>query len=361
MNLIPTQQGQQTSDRIRRAGVQALRDTFHWRSLSIATIAVVVVALVIGVMGLTGIIDVRFMLTRWPEFFVPFVDSPLYLSLVLTTIPFLIGFVVAVPMGLLRAYRSSLNRGRGGEVLTLARAKELFGTPRAVMRVVGRRLGRAILLPLYGFVTGYVEGIRGTPFFVQMWLVYFVIINNLPRQARLFELVGIVALALNTIGYQAEVFRAGFQSVGQGQIEAAKSVGMHGRTVFLHITLPQSLRLVTLPLGNEWIGLLKASAIVSIIGVNELQHFANDIGSGHPVEAFVMVSVMYLVVIVPLSRVITYLERVRRIPGLGTPTPTTAERMFGVRRRSGAPAAQVGTLTRVRLAWKGRDRLRDPA
>ena len=101
--------------------------------------------------------------------------------------------------------------------------------------------------------------------------------------------------------------------------------------------------------------------IVSIIGVNELQHFANDIGSGHPVEAFVMVSVMYLVVIVPLSRVITYLERVRRIPGLGTPTPTTAERMFGVRRRSGAPAAQVGTLTRLRLAWKGRDRLRDPA
>jgi ABC-type amino acid transport system permease subunit len=297
------------------------------------------------------------MLTRWPEFFVPFIDSPLYLSLVLTTIPFVIGFIVAVPMGLLRAYRSSLNRKEGGEVLSLARARELFGTPRAVISVLGRRLGRAILLPLYGVVTGYVEGIRGTPFFVQMWLVYFVIINNLPRQTRLFELVGIVALALNTIGYQAEVFRAGFQSVGQGQIEAAKAVGMHGRTIFLHITLPQSLRLVTLPLGNEWIGLLKASAIVSIIGVNELQHFANDIASGHPIEAFVMVSVMYLAVIVPLSRLITYLERVRRIPGLGMPMPTTAQRLFGVRRRPRAPRGVDRDHGQVRLAWKERDRL----
>jgi len=358
---IPTGEGQQTSDRIRRAGVQALRDTFHWRSLSIGTIAVIVVALVIGVMGLTGIVDVGFMLTRWPEFFVPFVDSPLYLSLVLTTIPFVIGFVVAIPMGMLRAYRSSLTRMKGGEVLTFARTTELFGTPRAVIKVAGRRLGRAILLPLYGFVTGYVEGIRGTPFFVQMWLVYFVIINNVSRQARLFELVGIVALALNTIGYQAEVFRAGFQSVGQGQIEAAKAVGMRGRTIFLHVTLPQSLRLVTLPLGNEWIGLLKASAIVSIIGVNELQHFANDIGSGHPVEAFVMVSVMYLAVIVPLSRVITYMERVRRIPGLGTPMPTTAQRLFGVRRPPGARGAKVGTFARGRMAWKARDRVGGPA
>src|SRR5439155_8748511 len=141
-----------------------------------------------------------------------------------------------------------------------------------------RRLGRAILLPLYGFVTGYVEGIRGTPFFVQMWLVYFVIINNLPRQARLFELVGIVALAVNTIGYQAEVFRAGFQSVGQGQIEAAKSIGMRPTQIFVYITLPQSLRIILLPLANEWIGLFKASALLWYVAVRELMWAGNYLG-----------------------------------------------------------------------------------
>ena len=318
----------------------------HWRSIATAIIALIVVATVILLMNRAGLVDLQFMATRWPAFFVPFVDSPLYLSLVLTTIPFVIGFLIAMPMGMLRAYRASLTKRKPGEALTLARARELWGTPRAILRIVGGRVFRALLLPLYGLATGYTEGIRGTPFFVQMWLVYFFVINSFPRLPRLFEFVGILALTINTIGYQAEVFRAGFQSVGQGQIEAAKSVGMHGRTVFLHITLPQSLRLVTLPLANEWIGLLKASAIVSIIGVNELQHFGNDLASGHPIEAFVMVSVVYLAVIVPLSRVVTYLERVRRIPGLGTPTPTTAARLFGVRRPRWTDAGKTGVLPR---------------
>ncbi len=328
--------------------MQALRDALHWHSISIAIIALIVVAAVILVMAQVGLVDLQFMASRWPGFVVPFIDSPLYLSLFLTTVPFVVGFLIAIPMGMLRASRVSLTRKRTGEALAFGRARELWGTPRAVLRIIGGRIVRAVMLPLSGIATGYTEGIRGTPFFVQMWLVYFFVINNFPRQPRLFEFIGLLALTINTIGYQAEVFRAGFQSVGQGQIEAAKSVGMRGWSIFLHITLPQSLRLVTLPLANEWIGLLKASAIVSIIGVDEIQHFGNDVASGHPIEAFVMVSVMYLAVIIPLSRVVTYLERVRRIPGLGTPMPSAAGRLFGTRRPRRPLGDKAATLPRGR-------------
>src|SRR2546425_680659 len=144
----------------------------------------------------------------------------------------------------------------------------------------------------------------------------------------------VLALTLNTLGYQSEVFRAGFQSVNQAQIEAAKAVGMRPRQAFVHVTLPQGLRLITLPLVNEWVALFKASALLGLVAVPELNWAAGYLGSGsrgHPIEAFIMVSAVYLAIIIPLSKAVGYWERTRRIPGLGTPEPGRV-RTAGVRR-----------------------------
>src|SRR2546426_916025 len=144
----------------------------------------------------------------------------------------------------------------------------------------------------------------------------------------------VLALTLNTLGYQAEVFRAGFQSVSQTQIDGAKAIGMRPRQVFAHITLPQGTRLITLPLLNEWLSLFKASALLGIVAVSELNWAAGYLGNNrsHPIEAYIMVSAVYLAIIIPLGKAVGYWERRHRTPGLGTAEPTPAGR--GARPRS---------------------------
>jgi len=190
------------------------------------------------------------------------------------------------------------------------------------------------MMPLYGFVTGYVEAIRGTPVLVQIFLVANVATLTFQGIPNIPLIAGVVALTINTAGYQAEVFRAGFQSVGQTQIEAAKSIGMRPFQVFANVTLPQCLRLVTLPLVNEWIGLFKASALLGLVAVQELNWGAGYLGNNrsHPIEAFLMVSIFYLAIILPVTRAVNFIELKRRIPGLGA---TQTERQT---RRVPAPA-----------------------
>src|SRR2546430_295298 len=114
--------------------------------------------------------------------------------------PFVIGFFSAMLMALIRADRASLTRRKPGEALTFARARELWGTPRAFIRIVGGRVVRALLLPLYGLATGYKEGIRGTPFFVQMWLLPLFRFKSFPRPTRFCALMRIFFPTLYTNG-----------------------------------------------------------------------------------------------------------------------------------------------------------------
>ncbi len=255
------------------------------------------------------------------------------LSLTLTMSSFLLGFAIALPLGLVRAYSpGKLRRKRGQLVdeLSYARAKELYGRGKAIRVVGSRKIRKALLAPAYGVTTGYVEAIRGTPFLVQVFIVYYALIFAAPRLrflgVDLSIWAGLIALTINTAGYQAEVMRGGFQSVGQGQIEAARAMGLKGRQIFAHITLPQSLRLMILPLTNEWIALFKASTILSYITVVELYAWARNIALlGPAVEGFIMLTVYYLVVNVSLSRAITSIEERKRIPGLGTQGPVQAK------------------------------------
>ncbi len=236
-------------------------------------------------------------LVRVP-FTILFPAGPVMVSLASTMVAFVIGFALAIPMGMLRAFGPNLIR-RGG--------------PRSIA-----------IRPVYYFVTGYDEAMRGTPAFVQILLVSAVLQRVLSGSTPNIEFWGgTLALTINTIGYQSEVFRAGFQSVSQGQIEAAKSIGMTPFRTFRHITLPQGLRLIVLPLTNEWIGLFKASALLYYIAVQEAMWAAFHLSyiDAKPLEAFLAVSFYYLLIMVPLSKVITYVEKKKRIPGLGTVEP----------------------------------------
>jgi len=255
-------------------------------------------------MGALGYYSIPFIIQNLPQGF-----GPVQTSLEFTTYTFVIGLGLAMGLGLVRAHPPRRD-------------------PAASRK---RRRSQLSLLwrwPLYGFASGYVAAIRGTPFLVQLQIVYLIVIFTSPR----FEFAGwnaaywagFFALLINTTGYQTEAIRGGVQSVEAGQIEGAKAVGLGRFQTFVRITMPQTLRLITLPLTNEWISNFKTATILSYIGVFEVFDWSRTniaLTDARPIEAFVMLTIFYLVINVSLSRVITFVERVRRIPGLGSPIP----------------------------------------
>lgn len=292
----------------------------------LAALVIILFIAFLGVLAYIGLISLAAMLRFFPGAYTPLWDAPLWNSLFLTIFAYVLGFAGAIGLGLVRAYGAGKTRN------WIARG-------------------------FYAPVSGYVHAMRGTPFFVQLWLVYYAVLLIAPTLEfggwNVYFWAGLIALTLNTLGYQAEVFRGGFQSVGQGQIEAAKAMGLTGPQIFFHITLPQSLRLIILPLTNEFISLFKASTITSYISVYELFVWAENIGTrfGHPIEGFLMISIFYLIINIPLSRGVTYLEGKFRIPGLGTQAgrESFGKRMLGARRPSetgltGSRSARPGDM-----------------
>ncbi|HYS73760.1 MAG TPA: amino acid ABC transporter permease [Thermoplasmata archaeon] len=277
------------------AGYSGWRRVWHepFFKTSVGIVALLaVVGLLLTALNNVGEISFDFMASHW-SFLLRYATT----SLEATVISFAIGFGLAIPMGLVRAFGPGMIR-RGGVRGGVASA-------------------------VYAVVTAYAEVIRGTPALVQLFLIQFWVTSTFQGVAGISLLAGIVALSVNTTGYQTEVFRAGFQSVGQGQIEAAKSIGMRPAQTFASITLPQGLRLITLPLANEWIALFKASSLLWLIAVQELLWGMDYLGTklNRPIDAFILGSFFYLAILIPLSRAVTFLERVKRIPGLGVAEP----------------------------------------
>ncbi len=137
-----------------------------------------------------------------------------------------------------------------------------------VLAILGA-LGRLSSNPLPNAVASfYVSFFRGTPLLLQILFIYLalpqagIVIPELPT--------GILALGLNYGAYMTEIFRAGIQAVPHGQVEAAQSLGMSGRTTFLRIVVPQAFRIVTPAIGNDFVAMLKDSSLVSAIAVQEL-------------------------------------------------------------------------------------------
>ena len=114
--------------------------------------------------------------------------------------------------------------------------------------------------------------------------------------------------------YMSEIYRAGIQSIPKGQIEAARSLGMTHFQSMRHVIIPQAVRVVLPPVGNELIALLKDSCLVSVVAVADLTRRGREFMAVHfnPIEVWTMVALLYLVMTLLLARVVAWIEKKTR-------------------------------------------------
>ncbi|MDQ3459116.1 MAG: amino acid ABC transporter permease [Deinococcota bacterium] len=170
--------------------------------------------------------------------------------------------------------------------------------------------------PLAIFAELYVDLVRGIPMLVVLIYVGFVIapavrdasagVVNLPNLTR-----GILGLMLGYAAYLAEIFRAGIEAVPRGQSEAARSLGLTGAQTMRFVILPQALRIVIPPLGNEFIAMLKDSSLLTILSVTEITQLArqNQSRTFNTFETWNTAALLYLALTLAASSLLDRLER----------------------------------------------------
>ena len=163
---------------------------------------------------------------------------------------------------------------------------------------------------LRGLNRVYVEGMRAIPILVLILWVYY----GLPQVAG-FTLTafwaGVIALAISDSAFEAEIFRAGIQSIDKGQFEAAHSISLNYTDTMRFVILPQAIRRILPALGNQLVYMLKMSSLVSIIGMQELTRKANElvVTEYRPLEIYTVLLLEYLVLILIVSAGVRWLER----------------------------------------------------
>ncbi len=163
---------------------------------------------------------------------------------------------------------------------------------------------------LKGFNRVYVEFIRAIPILVMILWVYY----GLPQVADISIGVfwaGVIALALSDSAFQAEIFRAGIQSINRGQYEAAQSISLNYADTMRFVILPQAIRRILPALGNQLVYMLKMSSLVSVIGMQELTRRANElvVTEYRPLEIYTVLVLEYLVLILIVSAGVRWVER----------------------------------------------------
>jgi polar amino acid transport system permease protein len=173
----------------------------------------------------------------------------------------------------------------------------------------------------------YVEMVRGVPLLVQLLFWYFAFPSLVQRLGRALNIQALqnyladpVAMAILGLtfcygAYMSEVYRAGIQSITKGQMEAARSLGMNYFQAMRHVILPQAVRVILPPVGNEFISLLKDSSLVSVVAVPDItlrgrQFMATSMLA---IETWVMVGLMYLSLTLFSARLVNWIERKSRM------------------------------------------------
>lgn len=164
------------------------------------------------------------------------------------------------------------------------------------------------ILILDKIVAIYIELSRNTPLLIQLFFLYY----GLPKLGVKIDgfTCGIIGLTFLGGSYMAEVFRAGLQSVSKGQIDSAKSVGLSPLQVFRYVTLPQALALSIPAIGANCLFLIKESSVLSAIAIVELLFVTKDlIGMDYKTtEALFLLICAYLIILLPVSALTSYLE-----------------------------------------------------
>ncbi len=209
-------------------------------------------------------------------------------------------------------------------------------------------LRRSRLWPLRAFVGLYIWVVRGTPLLVQLVIVYdgfaalglfsFNDVTVLGLDIQGVVQAGIVTLAANEAAYMAEIIRAGISSVAIGQSEAGLSLGMTPGQVMRRIVLPQAVRVIIPPLGNDFNAMMKSTSLLATIGVSELFLNAQEINSltFRTFEIYSVAALYYLALTTLWTLVQSTIEsRLQTQVGIQRP-PTFRQRLIGVGWRPGS-------------------------
>jgi polar amino acid transport system permease protein len=190
--------------------------------------------------------------------------------------------------------------------LGLSLAALAVGVVIGLLLAVGRE---APYRTVHHLVTGYLWLFRGTPVLLQLVFAF----NVLPAFGVVLSgfTCAVLALGLNEGAYMAEIMRAGILGVGRGQRLAARALGMDEWRIMVWVVLPQALRIVIPPIGNQFISMLKVTAIVSVIGVRELLMVAEQDASGtfRYLETLFAAGVYYLALTTIFMQVQMRIER----------------------------------------------------
>ena len=180
-----------------------------------------------------------------------------------------------------------------------------IGTVIALMRLSAKRDGRKTI---WARIAGaYIDIIRGTPSVLQLLIMWFVIMKDCNNGV----LVAVLSFGINSGAYVSEIVRAGILAVDKGQTEAGRSLGLSKAQTMIYIVIPQAIKNVLPPMGNEFIVLLKETAIVGYVSLMDLTRTANQITS-RTYEAFMPLigaAVIYFTIIKILTVLLEKLER----------------------------------------------------
>ena len=174
-------------------------------------------------------------------------------------------------------------------------------------------LGRISRITLVNRVcTVYVEIIRGIPLLVQLFYIYYA----LAKFVMIMDITAaVIAMSVCYGAYISEIFRAGIQSIPKGQMEAALALGLSRTQAIYRIILPQTIKVVLPPIGNEFIALLKDSSLVSILAVSDLLRRGREYASTtfNYFETYTVIAIIYLIMTLFFSRLVGYMEERMKI------------------------------------------------
>ena len=184
----------------------------------------------------------------------------------------------------------------------------LIGTLIASVRVMPKykRLPKV----LNSFCSFYVGLFRGTPIVVQLLVFYYVLLPLMGLKMTGVE-VSVLVFGLNSGAYISEIMRAGIQSVDPGQMEAGRAVGLSFTTTMMKIVIPQAIKNILPPLGNEFIALVKETSVVSFVGAADLYVAFNLIGTNSYefMVPYLVMAIIYVIIVLLISLGIKIMER----------------------------------------------------
>ena len=173
--------------------------------------------------------------------------------------------------------------------------------------------------PLSFIATAYVEILRSTPVIVQVFIIYYGVFSLIELPGfRMFGFIrfdrffpGVVALGMNSGAYLCEIIRAGIQSIDGGQTEAARSLGLSQKQNLRYIIFPQALKNILPAIANEFVVIIKESAITYTIGVQDIMSAVNAVRGATFViiEPLLVATAIYFCLCFPTSKIIAYFER----------------------------------------------------